>query len=447
MKALLPLVVLLPLVAALLIGLSRDPLRYLLPAYIVSVPYGSKLSLGLPAPFDSVSTPLLILLILTTGYQLALGARTRAPLSGTLPTWVLFLGWAALSAQWSLSAQLTATGIFNLMALVLLFGVLSLVRVDAVVMRNAQIAIVFSGAAAGLYALAQLLLLGGLPVEGDAGARFGADILGANNTAAALLLPLAVALPRAVSAARRSERLVNAAAALLVGVAIVLSGSRGGLLAAVVVFIVIFISTPSGRRTLAIFGVVALGALVIVLATNPGGVGSRQTGHTTSSGRSDIWRIAQKACESYCLAGSGWATFPRVYQETQPEVPESRVLVRGTAYEAHNIWIESLIQVGLPGLVLLGTGLVLTFRDIRRLPQRLRGPPLAAFIGTLTASMFLSNFEYKFFWLVLTFVALCRSASYDLPELARPTASPGVGSATAQRVLRRRGQSGLFGSM
>ena len=254
MKALLPLVVLLPLVAALLIGLSRDPLRYLLPAYIVSVPYGSKLSSGLPAPFDSVSTPLLILLILTTGYQLALGARTRAPLSGTLPTWVLFLGWAALSAQWSLSAQLTATGIFNLMALVLLFGFLSLVRVDAVVMRNAQIAIVFSGAAAGLYALAQLLLLGGLPVEGDAGARFGADILGANNTAAALLLPLAVALPRAVSAARppnacqrggrsagrrrdRAQRLARWPA----------RGSRG--------LYVIFISTPSGRRTLAIFGV------------------------------------------------------------------------------------------------------------------------------------------------------------------------------------------------
>lgn len=422
MSALLPLVVVLPLVAALLIAVSRNPLRYLLPAYIVTVPFGSALSLGLPAPLDSLSTALLILLILTTGYQLALGARTRAPLSGTLPTWVLFLGWAALSALWSLSAQLTATGVFNLMALVMLFAVLSLVQVDAVVMRNVRVAIVFSGAAAGLYALTQLLLLGGLPVEGDAGARFGADILGANNTAAALLLPLAVALPLAISAARPSERLLNGAASLLIGVAIVLTGSRGGLLASILVFIVIFVATPSGRRKLAIFGVVALGALVFVLATNPGDVGSR-TDRTSSSGRSEIWLIAQTACESYCLSGSGWATFPRVYQEMQPKVPESRVLVRGTAYEAHNIWIESLIQVGLPGVLLLGTGLVLTFRDIRRLPQRLRAPPLAAFIGTMTASMFLSNFEYKFFWLVLTFVALCRSGSYDIP-VSRPAAPP-----------------------
>ncbi|MEO8107154.1 MAG: O-antigen ligase family protein [Actinomycetes bacterium] len=423
MKALLPAFVVLPLIAAILIAVSRDPLRYLLPAYIVSVPFGSKLSLGLPAPFDSLSTPLLILLILTTAYQAALGVRTRAPLSATLPTWVLFLGWAALSAQWSVSAQLTTTGVYNLMALVLLFGLLSVVRVDALALRNAQAAIVFSGAAAGLYALAQLLLLGGLPVEGDAGARFGADILGANNTAAALLLPLAIALPRAVSAERRSQRLLNLAAALLVGVAIVLSGSRGGLLATLVVFVVIFLATPTGRRQLGWFMVVALGALVIVLATNPGGVGSRQTGHATSSGRSEIWWIAEKACESYCVAGSGWGTFPRVYQEIQPEVPQSRVLVRGTAYEAHNIWIEALIQVGFPGLVLLGAGLVLTFRDIRRLPQRLRAPPLAAFLGTMTASMFLSNFEYKFFWLVLMYVVICRSASFGASpvDTTRPT--------------------------
>lgn len=250
MKALLPVLLLLPLLAAVLIAVCRDPLRYLLPAYIVTVPFGSKLSLGLPAPFDSLSTPLLILLILTTAYQVALNARTKAPLSGTLPIWVLFLGWAALSAQWGLSAQLTATGVFNLMALVLLFGLLSVVRVDALVLRNVRIAIVLSGAFAGLFALAQLLLLGGLPVEGDAGARFGADILGANNTAAALLLPLAVALPRAVSAKRISERLVNIAAALLIGVAILLTGSRGGLLSALVVFVVIFVATPSGRRQL-----------------------------------------------------------------------------------------------------------------------------------------------------------------------------------------------------
>ena len=58
----------------------------------------------------------------------------------------------------------------------------------------------------------------------------------------------------------------------------------------------------------------------------------------------------------------GMGDVPPRLPRDQPEVPESRVLVRGTAYEAHNIWIESLIQVGLPGLVLLATGLVLTFR-------------------------------------------------------------------------------------
>jgi uncharacterized membrane protein YiaA len=41
-----------------------------------------------------------------------------------------------------------------------------------------------------------------------------------------------------------------------------------------------------------------------------------------------------------------------------------------------------------------------------------RGPPLAALVGTYQASLFLSNLGYKFFWMAFIMVALYRSASY-----------------------------------
>jgi hypothetical protein len=50
-----------------------------------------------------------------------------------------------------------------------------------------------------------------------------------------------------------------------------------------------------------------------------------------------------------------------------------------------------------------------TVADAVRLPARLRGPPLAALLGTLAAAMFLSNLEYKFFWMALVMVALSRN--------------------------------------
>lgn len=408
----LALVVLLPLAVAFAFVGFRDPLKYLLPAYVLTVPFGSRLSVGLPAPLDSVSTPLLLLLIFALGAQLLMGRVKTVPLSMAVPTWLLFLGWAAVSAQWSLSAQMTTQGVMNLTILVLLFVELSVMRIDLRSLRYTEAAAVLSGALAGCYGLAQLFLLGGLPVdEGGTTARFGADILGANNTAAALLLPLAIALVRATTASRKNIRVLHSVAAALVMIAIVLSGSRGGLTACLALFIVIWITTPSGRRRLASYGVIALLLMVAVLTIHPGGVGSRQVEHNTSSGRTDIWRIAIKACSSYCVGGSGWATFPQVYKATQPQVPDSRVLVRGTSYEAHDIWLAAIIETGVAGLCLLALGLFLTFRIAMKLPLPLRGPPSAALVGTLVASFFLSNIEYKFFWLVLTYVMMCRSVS------------------------------------
>ena len=34
-----------------------------------------------------------------------------------------------------------------------------------------------------------------------------------------------------------------------------------------------------------------------------------------STGRTEIWRLGLSACSDHCLAGSGWGTFPDVYQD------------------------------------------------------------------------------------------------------------------------------------
>jgi hypothetical protein len=70
------------------------------------------------------------------------------------------------------------------------------------------------------------------------------------------------------------------------------------------------------------------------------------------------------------------------------------------------------IELGLPGLLLFFSVLGLTLFEAWRLPRAVRGPPLAALLGTYQASLFLSNLGYKFFWMAFIMVALYRSASY-----------------------------------
>jgi hypothetical protein len=41
----------------------------------------------------------------------------------------------------------------------------------------------------------------------------------------------------------------------------------------------------------------------------------------------------------------------------------------------------------------------------------MRGPPVAALLGTLVSSIFLSNLEFKFFWAVLAYVTISETVA------------------------------------
>lgn len=402
----------LPLVLALLVVGFRRPLTFVLPLYAATVPFGSGLPTGLPSPYNSLSSLLGVILLLALPAQLLSGRTAQTRFPATMAIWLIFLGVTGASALWSVSPQLTEAGFQNLASLVILYMLLALVPSTAADLSRVERALVIGGAGAACYGLSQLLFFGGLPTDTDGvgGGRFGRDLLGANNTAAALLLPLAIAVCRTADWPRLRGRLLHALAAVLLVTGILLTGSRGGLLATVATFIVAIIFVERGRLRLATFALAAVAGLVLILLLNPAGLGARTTS-TDSSGRTDIWKIGIAACHHYCLTGSGWGTFPRVYAMEQPFVPDARVLVRGTAYEPHNIWILIGVEAGVGGVLLVVAGLVLTFRDTLRLPGFLRGPPITGLAGTLVAGFFLSNFEYKFFWMALMYALLCRNVA------------------------------------
>jgi O-antigen ligase len=193
---------------------------------------------------------------------------------------------------------------------------------------------------------------------------------------------------------------------------VLMTGSRTGTLAMGVVLLALAWSGPR-RARLRILGVFAVGlvAALSVWVYQPVGVASRSfESATSSSGRLEIWSVGLAACPDACWYGAGWGTFSTVYAETQASVPSARVLA-GTsgAYQAHNVWLLALVELGIPGLVLLAWAVVRGVTESWRLPRAVRGPPWSALIGLVFAVFFLSSLEFKCFWMTFILITLNRN--------------------------------------
>ena len=403
-------VAILPAVVAYLIAVFRDPLRYAMPPYLVSLPFSSLFSVG-SGPFSSASSMLGALLGVALLVQLATTRRGSPRLSAAVPLWVIFLALCGLSFFWSVAPTATLNGVLVLASLVILYVALALTHFDRTTLRRFENSVVLGGVLVVGYGLAQLLLLGGLPETDGGTARFGNDLLDPNNQAASLLLPLAITAWRTLHADSPSRRWVFAGASLVLFLGIAMTGSRGGFLAAVVVFATVVLFSTARRTLKLALALAAVLFLTVLLVVQPGGVGTRQLERDTSSGRVDIWNVALNSCPEYCLAGAGWGGFPEVYKEQLAATPEAKVQLGGVAYQPHNIFLLALVEAGVLGLVLMALALGIALVSAVRLPDSLRGPPAAALLGNLVSSFLLSNLEYKFFWAVLAYVVISQSVA------------------------------------
>ena len=414
--------------AVLLVSL-RDPLHVALPLFAALVPFGGLISIG-HSRFSSLSSLVGIVLGLGLVLHLLRGRWSDVPLSLTTPLWLLFLGVAACTALWSVNPGKTVTSVMVLSSLVGIYLLISVSKVDKAVLSYTENGLLLGGVAVVLYGLFQLLVLGGFPADTPVGGiatdgRFGNDMLGPNNQAVALVLPLVIALSRMASRRERRGQLIHGVIAVLMLAGILMTGSRGGMLATGVAMLALTMANGAGRAKLLSLTLVGALLVVLVFVFKPLGITEREVETTSSSGRTDIWRVGLAACPQYCPVGAGWGTFPDVYAATQSSVPDAAVLVgKGGSYEPHNVWFLAAIELGVPGLLLLALVFVLTFVDAVRLPPSLRGPPVAAFVATIFAALFLSNLEFKFFWMAIILVSLARSLSLQVDRselIRRPT--------------------------
>ncbi|HVA38907.1 MAG TPA: O-antigen ligase family protein, partial [Candidatus Dormibacteraeota bacterium] len=132
---------------------------------------------------------------------------------------------------------------------------------------------------------------------------------------------------------------------------------------------------------------------------------------TGGAGRVAIWRVGLDAFVHNWLVGYGLGSFPTVYDHFYLRVYQAYSNGWGSA--PHNLLVQSGVELGLVGIVLVGWFIVTTFTALRDIgsDSEIRDYRImmeAALLGLFVVSMFIGLFTYKYAWLVFTLAAQVR---------------------------------------
>jgi O-antigen ligase len=172
---------------------------------------------------------------------------------------------------------------------------------------------------------------------------------------------------------RAAQRVIWSAAMVVLLLALLLTRSRAGiacgLLAASLTLLVFMRERHSmGAR----IGIALIAAIAFSMALVTGLTPMLEPLQTDAlsiawSGRWNIARVAMQAGDLFFPWGSGLGTFNDVFARFQtPELP-------GYIEHAHNDYVEAYVELGLPGLIVMG---LLLFAFLRRALALLRRPPV-----------------------------------------------------------------------
>ncbi|MEO6334041.1 MAG: O-antigen ligase family protein [Pyrinomonadaceae bacterium] len=261
----------------------------------------------------------------------------------------------------TISADPFATEIsaIHYFALFLFVSVLLVTLDSASRIRKLVVVVTVFGFAYAFFAILQSVL-SPLKIYGiyEATAAFG-SFVNRHNFAAymemALALPLGLIFTGAVA---KDKRLLYIFAVTLMGVSLLLSGSRGGLVAflAEVIFLVLLTTGTKNRSNLALKLALALLLFIAVVggAVFVGGDTSltrvAETAGSTdlTTGRSNIWRVSLDVIKSNLPLGSGLGAFGVAY------TPHDTMSGLERVEQAHNDYLQVLADAGLVGLLIGG---------------------------------------------------------------------------------------------
>lgn len=257
----------------------------------------------------------------------------------------------------SLNPFATQTTAIHFFALFVLFAVMLVLLDSTSRLRKIAIVITVFGFAYAFFAILQSVL-SPAKIYGiyEASAPFGSFV---NRHNFAAYMEMSMALPLGlifVGAVSKDKRLLYITAIALMGVALLLSNSRGGLVAfiAEILFLVIVATGRQGKSKLPL----KLGLAVLLLAAVIGGaifvggetsltrVSDTAANNDLTTGRSNIWNVTLKVIAANMPLGAGLGAFGVAY------TPHDAMSGLERVEQSHNDYLQVLADAGIVGLII-----------------------------------------------------------------------------------------------
>jgi hypothetical protein len=316
--------------------------------------------------------------------------------------WSLFVLWGVATLGWAANPEFAWQRLPTALSLLFLYLIATAFRITKKEMSAVIILAVLGGCAAAIIASRQFYGGAVFQETSRSSLMFGDRETDPNQFAASLLMPLSLALGFLMLSRSWIVRGGAIAAIATLSLALLLSMSRGGLVAALAVIFVYVNRLGVSRRIL-----VAVACLTIFLLFMPHTFFVRLALPDRGAGRFDIWLASLGLLPRYGFFGAGWSNFVVAYTDIAGNAPKFQGYTRGS----HSVYLGMLIEVGIIGL----TFLLLAFRSqFREARNRFLVPYLAACWGMVVMGLTLDIVWRKSFWFCWILLAMAvRVRPYD----------------------------------
>ncbi|HET7129082.1 MAG TPA: O-antigen ligase family protein [Gaiellaceae bacterium] len=346
------------------------------------------------------------------------------PLIATLV--VSFGAWALISTAWAFNSSVARSEASRLLQVLLLFFIIFTAVRSGRELRLIALSFVVASGLMSTYALASGVTAAGRLTGGVANANmFAAELVAAASLGVFMLgLPL-----------RGRLRLLLLAVLAVDAMAFVRTGSRGGLVAIAIAFVLaVAVAGPLRARIVGGGLIAAAAAVTYYVAFAPAQLREHVTVVTpqASASRTDLWKIALRMAHDHLFLGVGIGNFRLLefdyLAQTINLLNVQEELHVGLV--AHNTYLGILAELGLVGLVLFAALCVaVAAAGLRSFAALIRdGDPTAHVVrgllvgtGGLLAAYFFDSGEYeKQLWTLLALVAASTCAVVVRHQPAAP---------------------------
>jgi O-antigen ligase len=409
----------------------RYPLIFPFGLYVALVPFDAILSVTSGTTLVRLIAGLAGITLVT---RMLLLRRFVKPGKGWY-AWAAFVVWAGVSLMWTPDLPESQRVYGIVLQNFLMMTVLAFYPVKEIEFRWLCVLSVVSGLFAALYTFSQHSMMSGDRLTLTAS---GGLYLDPNYFATSFVLPIALSLSVALSSRDLRLKLLCWACAIFMMIPILMTASRGGVVAMGLLFV--YFAARSPRR----LQIVAIAVICLALTSlypavwdrflhDPGQQGS-------GSGRTFIWVVGWHAIQQNWMFGTGVGSFLETYDQNFLAVYQP--VMQGWHRPSHDIIVGTWVELGLIGVVLVLGAWYATFRQLRAIPKSSKYYPIrigleASLLALFAQSLFIDPIWIKYIWLAQSVPLLLLNVRLPAAD-AQPAAVLGRSPAPARILAARR---------